>query len=665
LILSPEWVKLKDATPTHKEEHAMAEGQQLLSQGIALAQASKNPEARRILGQVVKHNPRSVLEWLWLASVVETREQQRYCLKKVLRLDPDNEFVRQIVSQVKPEQPQTTVRGQYFVGHQPTSRDARYVGRAITNVFSSLGYSPCYAEEIPDDQEPSLLLRICQQVLLSTFGVFDLSSGNANTYLELGIALGLNRPVIIIARDSTSLPSILENRHTIIYADPVDLEVKLSRLSGQGFPPAAPSAPTHCYFCGQTCDSLATPPDEKSYLVLNESIMLWRSLMCVLEPCLSEYQLQPTYLTDRGAGPALCDARSKVLASQLVLCHLGSLAGANSLLTLGMAIGSRTPWVLLAREGQDPTPSILRRCDLVQYTTLADLRERLADSLRSSLSQVVPSLTSDTENDETIRSPSPYWSRFEHWIDSINHATQEPVETQGRVRIVRYEGSKRLSESTIPASGLVLGRNPNCDVVVDRPAVSSHHFRIMRERNCKYFVEDLDSKNGTFLNGTRLSSGIKVEVKPQDVIRIPGARFLIWDDRPLVRGTTPLLRTTGPLPPILKIEIPDVSPPAYLNTWNQSLVLTVFPPDGRSRYGLEVQAYYPVGRIASELEALLGLPQNTYGLMIEDRLINDDETPLSAGIRPQDVLTMVPKEPRACEIPPSQDAAISSLYLYE
>ena len=652
----------------------MAKGQRLLHQGIALARSKKNLEARRILGQAVKQNPRSTLGWLWLASVVEAREQQRYCLERVLRLDPDNEVVGRIVSQVKPEQSRATMEGRYFVGHQPRSRDAGYVRRAIANVFGPLGYSSCCAETISDDGErsplgeQSPLLRTCQQILLSTFGIFDLSSETANAYLELGIALGLNRPVIAIARDSVSLPPILENRHTILYVGPVDLEAKLARLSAQGFPPtlATRDVSTHCYFCGQACDSLSTPPDENAYLVLNESFMLWRSLMGALEPCLSEYQLQPTYLTDRGSGPALCDARSKVLASQLVICHLGSLTGANGLLTLGMAIGSRTPWVLLSREGQDPIPSILQGCDLIEYATLADLRERLAGSLRSSLSQVMPGPTSDTEDDETIRSPSPYWSQFEDWVDGVRNAAQEPAETKGPIRIVRYEGPRRLSESTIPASGLVLGRDPNCDVVVDRPAVSSRHFRILRGRNCKYFVEDLSSKNGTFLNGIRLSPGEKAEIKPQDVIRIPGARFLIWDDRPLARGTSPLLRTTGLLPPILKIEIPDIPPPAYLNTWNQSLILTIFPPDGRSRCRLEVQAYYPMGRIASKLEGLLGLAENTHGLMIEDRLINDDETPLSAGIQPKDVLTMVPKEPAEYEIPLSQDATVASfLYLYE
>ncbi len=46
----------------------------------------------------------------------------------------------------------------------------------------------------------------------------------------------------------------------------------------------------------------------------------------------------------------------------------------------------------------------------------------------------------------------------------------------------------------------VLGRHPECDVVLDAAAVSRQHARIVRE-NGQYFLEDLGSRNGTLLNG--------------------------------------------------------------------------------------------------------------------------------------------------------------------
>jgi serine phosphatase RsbU (regulator of sigma subunit)/pSer/pThr/pTyr-binding forkhead associated (FHA) protein len=45
----------------------------------------------------------------------------------------------------------------------------------------------------------------------------------------------------------------------------------------------------------------------------------------------------------------------------------------------------------------------------------------------------------------------------------------------------------------------VLGRHPDCDVVIDVGAVSRHHCKIYADR-AEFFIEDLHSRNGTFVN---------------------------------------------------------------------------------------------------------------------------------------------------------------------
>ena len=45
----------------------------------------------------------------------------------------------------------------------------------------------------------------------------------------------------------------------------------------------------------------------------------------------------------------------------------------------------------------------------------------------------------------------------------------------------------------------ILGRHPECDIVIDVGAVSRHHCRVFLEGS-EYFCEDLRSRNGTFLN---------------------------------------------------------------------------------------------------------------------------------------------------------------------
>lgn len=46
----------------------------------------------------------------------------------------------------------------------------------------------------------------------------------------------------------------------------------------------------------------------------------------------------------------------------------------------------------------------------------------------------------------------------------------------------------------------ILGRHPDCDIVLDAGAVSRQHAQILHVGN-DFFVEDLDSRNGTFVNG--------------------------------------------------------------------------------------------------------------------------------------------------------------------
>jgi phosphoserine phosphatase RsbU/P len=50
----------------------------------------------------------------------------------------------------------------------------------------------------------------------------------------------------------------------------------------------------------------------------------------------------------------------------------------------------------------------------------------------------------------------------------------------------------------------VIGRSADCEVPLDVPAVSRRHAAIIRERG-HYFIEDLQSRNGTLLNDTRLT----------------------------------------------------------------------------------------------------------------------------------------------------------------
>ena len=63
----------------------------------------------------------------------------------------------------------------------------------------------------------------------------------------------------------------------------------------------------------------------------------------------------------------------------------------------------------------------------------------------------------------------------------------------------------------------VLGRHPECDIVVDTGAVSRYHAQVLHEEG-RFFVEDLKSRNGTFVNGKMING--RESLTHGDVIQI-------------------------------------------------------------------------------------------------------------------------------------------------
>jgi pSer/pThr/pTyr-binding forkhead associated (FHA) protein len=71
----------------------------------------------------------------------------------------------------------------------------------------------------------------------------------------------------------------------------------------------------------------------------------------------------------------------------------------------------------------------------------------------------------------------------------------------------------RLAGTTLPLrpAGLLIGRNPECALVVDDDFASGRHARLFI-RDGAWWVEDLGSTNGTFLGGDRLTTAQPVSV---------------------------------------------------------------------------------------------------------------------------------------------------------
>jgi hypothetical protein len=77
-----------------------------LQAGISAAREGRQAEAQALLQQAVQANPRSEQGWLWMSAVVETDDERRTCLERVLTINPRNQTAKiGLESLISPQRP--------------------------------------------------------------------------------------------------------------------------------------------------------------------------------------------------------------------------------------------------------------------------------------------------------------------------------------------------------------------------------------------------------------------------------------------------------------------------------------------------------------------------------------------------------------------------------
>jgi len=85
------------------------------------------------------------------------------------------------------------------------------------------------------------------------------------------------------------------------------------------------------------------------------------------------------------------------------------------------------------------------------------------------------------------------------------------------------DGPNKGDMHRVDREEVVMGRLPYCDVVIPQKNVSRQHTRILRSGGT-YYVEDMNSTNGTFLNGKRVRE--RTPLRDQDLIRVYNVSLL-------------------------------------------------------------------------------------------------------------------------------------------
>lgn len=89
---------------------------------------------------------------------------------------------------------------------------------------------------------------------------------------------------------------------------------------------------------------------------------------------------------------------------------------------------------------------------------------------------------------------------------------QAPVKRDKARELAVIEGPLRGSHMEIASvEDVTIGRGPDNDFQLGDDFASARHARLFR-RGSEWFIEDLDSRNGTFVQGTRIDQPERVSV---------------------------------------------------------------------------------------------------------------------------------------------------------
>ena len=81
--------------------------------------------------------------------------------------------------------------------------------------------------------------------------------------------------------------------------------------------------------------------------------------------------------------------------------------------------------------------------------------------------------------------------------------------------LLKFETSV-IRDIPLEKPAFTVGRKPDNDIVLDNPTVSGHHCKIY-EAGGTWFVEDLNSTNGTYVNGKKV---LKAGLRPNDSVGV-------------------------------------------------------------------------------------------------------------------------------------------------
>ena len=173
----------------------------------------------------------------------------------------------------------------------------------------------------------------------------------------------------------------------------------------------------------------------------------------------------------------------------------------------------------------------------------------------------------------------------------------------GDAIVVVKRGIPNVGVIPLDQNACLLGKSPSASVVIENPYISRKHAQITKGSET-FEIQDLGSKNGTFVNGARVEEGVCKKLRNGDQIELARGQVVLMFQEWGVTSTLPPPEQSAPDELVVNVRSREV--------WVLGTVLG--PPLSRKEFDVLSLLYQRRGEALSKDEiAIAGWPERVDG----------------------------------------------------
>jgi pSer/pThr/pTyr-binding forkhead associated (FHA) protein len=140
----------------------------------------------------------------------------------------------------------------------------------------------------------------------------------------------------------------------------------------------------------------------------------------------------------------------------------------------------------------------------IVYALRSDLFGQRVRKLQPDAPAAPPVAASAFPSSPAAAAPAAPTAPVMHPAAAAAGVTGELASTDNATRLVITSGTKAGAEFPLGHDEITIGRSSDSAIIIRDDYTSTHHARLMLW-NGRWMIQDLDSTNGTFLNGSRVT----------------------------------------------------------------------------------------------------------------------------------------------------------------